>query len=317
MGRSPSGPFLSRLRRCPPPPSAVRPRTIEAFRTPDERFAGLPDYPFAPHWLELDGLRLHYVDEGAGDPVLLLHGEPTWSFLWRRVIPPLAAGRRVVAPDLVGFGRSDKPTYAGWYSYDRHVATIEGVVRELGLSRLTVVVHDWGGPIGLRLAVEHEDLVERLVILDTGIGAGSAPSETWLRFRAVVRELGGELDIGRLVAAGTAQGLTDDVRAAYDAPFPTPESKAGALAFPELVPTEPEHPTAAAMLRVRDALQHWRKPALVVWGAEDAVLPPRVAERFVELLPNAQGPLLLEGASHFLQEDRPDELAAAILEFAG
>ena len=200
------------------------------------------------------------MDEGAGDPVLLLHGEPTWSFLWRRVIPPLAAGRRVVAPDLLGFGRSDKPTDIGWYSYDRHVETIARLVAELGLERLTVVVHDWGGPIGLRLAVEHEDLVERLVILDTGIGAGSAPSETWLRFRAVVRELGGGLDIGRLVAAGTAQGLTDEVRGAYDAPFPTAESKAGALAFPELVPTEPEHPTAAAMLRVRDALRTGASP---------------------------------------------------------
>ena len=288
---------------------------IEAFRTPDERFAGLPDYPFAPHWLDVDGLRLHYLDEGAGDPVLLLHGEPTWSFLWRRLIPRLAGRRRVIAPDLLGFGRSDKPTDSGWYSYDRHVETVERLVAGLGLRRLTVVVHDWGGPIGLRLATEHEECVERLVILDTGIGAGSAPSETWLRFAAVVRELGGELDIGRLVAAGTAQGLTDDVRAAYDAPFPTAESKAGALAFPELVPTAPDHPSAAAMLRVRDALPGWRKPALVVWGAEDAVLPAHVAERFVELLPNAQGPLLLAGASHFLQEDRPDELAAAILAF--
>ncbi|HVP75127.1 MAG TPA: haloalkane dehalogenase [Gaiellaceae bacterium] len=289
---------------------------MSAFRTADERFADLPDYPFAPHWLDFEGLRLHYLDEGAGDPVLLLHGEPTWSFLWRRVIPQLAARARVIAPDLLGFGRSDKPTDSGWYSYDRHVETITRlVVVELGLERLTVVVHDWGGPIGLRLAVEHEERVERLVILDTGIGAGSAPTETWLRFRAVVRELGGELDIGRLVAAGTAQGLADDVRAGYDAPFPTAESKAGVLAFPELVPTEAEHPSTAAMLRVRDALKGWHKPALVVWGAEDAVLPPRVAEHFVELLPNARGPLLLEGASHFLQEDRPDELAAAILDF--
>jgi len=286
-----------------------------AFRTPDERFTDLPDYPFAPHWLHLDGLRLHYLDEGGGDGMLLLHGEPTWSFLWRRLIPPLAARVRVIAPDLLGFGRSDKPTDSGWYSYDHHVETIARLVAELDLRRLTVVVHDWGGPIGLRLAVEHEERVGRLVILDTGIGAGSAPSETWLRFRAVVRELGGDLDIGRLIAAGTSRGLTDEVRAAYDAPFPTPESKAGALAFPELVPTEPEHPSAAAMLRVRAALEDWRKPALVVWGAEDAVLPPRVAERFVELLPGARGPLLLEGASHFLQEDRPDELAAAILDF--
>ena len=288
---------------------------MDVFRTPDEHFAGLPDYPFAPRWLDVNKLRMHYLDEGAGDPVLLLHGEPTWSFLWRKLIPPLAARRRVVAPDLIGFGQSDKPTEIGWYSYDRHVASVERLVLELGLERLTVVVHDWGGPIGLRLAVEHEPLVDRLVILDTGIAAGRPPSETWLRFRAVVRDVGGALDVGRLVEAGTARGLADDVRAAYDAPFPTPESKAGALAFPELVPTEPEHPSTAAMNRVRDALASWEKPTLVVWGAEDAVLPPRVAQRFVDAIPGARGPELIAGASHFLQEDRPDEVAARILEF--
>jgi haloalkane dehalogenase len=289
--------------------------SIDAFRTPDERFAALPDYPFESHWLDVDGLRMHYLDEGEGAPVLLLHGEPTWSFLWRKIIPPLAARRRVIAPDLIGFGRSDKPTDAGWYSYDRHVASIERLMLELDLERLTVVVHDWGGPIGLRVAVEHEARVDRLVILDTGIAAGRPPSEVWLRFRAVVREVGGELDIGRLVEAGTSQGLADNVRAAYDAPFPTPESKTGALAFPELVPTEPEHPSTAAMNRVRDALVTWEKPTLVVWGAEDTVLPVRVAERFVETIPGASGPALIDGASHFLQEDRPDEVAAHILEF--
>ena len=265
--------------------------------------------------MEFEGLHMHVVDEGAGEPVLLLHGEPTSSFLWRNVIPPLvAAGFRAIAPDLIGFGRSDKPEDIGWYSYDRHVASIAQLVEELDLRGLTLVVHDWGGPIGLRVAVEHEPRIARLVILDTGIGVG-APGETWLRFRDAVRKTGGALDIGRLVAAGTSQGLSDEVRAAYDAPFPTPESKAGALAFPELVPTEPEHPNAAAMLRVRDALRSWAKPALVVWGADDAVLPPSVAERFVELIPGAEGPVLIEGASHFLQEDRPAELAAAILRF--
>jgi haloalkane dehalogenase len=259
---------------------------------------------------------MHYLDEGAGDPVLLLHGEPTWSFLWRNLIPPLVgAGRRVVAPDLLGFGRSDKPEDIGWYSYDRHVDSVVRLVAQLDLRGTTLVVHDWGGPIGLRLAVEHEERIERVVILDTAIGGGSAPSETWLRFRAMVREVGGELDIGRLVAAGTARGLSDDVRAAYDAPFPTPESKAGALAFPELVPVTPDHPNTAPMNRVRDALRSWRKPALVIWGAEDPVLPPSVAERFVELIPGAEGPVLLDGAGHFLQEDRPDELAGAILDF--
>lgn len=291
---------------------------IDVFRTPDERFAALPGYPFTPHWLEADGLRMHYLDEGAGSPVLLLHGEPTWSFLWRKTIPALAQSHRVVAPDLIGFGRSDKPTEIGWYSYDRHVASIERLVNALGLEQLTLVVHDWGGPIGLRFAVEHEQLVERIVILDTGIAGGKPPSERWLRFRDVVREVGGELDIGRLVEAGTAQGLPDEVRAAYDAPFPTPESKAGSLAFPELVPTEPEHPSTAPMNRVRDALASWQKPVLVVWGKEDSVLLPRIAEHFVELIPGAhEPPTLIDGASHFLQEDRPDEVTAAIIGFAG
>ena len=273
----------------------------------------LPDYPFASHWLQIGTERMHYVDEGTGEPVLLLHGEPTWSFLWRKIIPQLPG--RVVAPDLIGFGRSDKPEDIDWYSYDRHVASIARLVEELDLTGLTLVVHDWGGPIGLRVAVEHAERVDRLVLLNTGIGGGAAPSETWLRFRAVVRELGGALDIGRLVEAGTAQGLADRVRAAYDGAFPTPQSKAGALAFPELVPTEPEHPNTAPMNRVRDALREWRKPALVVWGAEDAVLPVGIARALAELIPGAGEPVLLAGASHFLQEDRPDEVAQAIREF--
>ena len=289
---------------------------MDVVRTPDEAFAGLPDYPFAPDWVDHDGLRMHYVDEGAGDPVLLLHGEPTWSYLWRKIVPAVtAAGRRAVAPDLLGFGRSDKPTDPGWYSYDRHVESIARLVSELDLRNLVLVVHDWGGPIGLRFAVEHAERVDRLVILDTGVVGGARMSDAWLRFRDAVRHVGSALDIGRLVAAGTARGLADDVRAAYDAPFPTPESKAGALAFPELVPTEDDHPSTAAMLRVRDALRSWEKPALVVWGADDAVLPPHVGERFLELLPGATRLELVENASHFLQEDAPDAVAAHVAGF--
>jgi haloalkane dehalogenase len=160
---------------------------------------------------------MHYVDEGHGAPVLLLHGEPTSSFLWRNIVPQLPG--RKIAPDLFGFGRSDKPEDVGWYSYDRHVDSIARLVEELDLRGLTLVVHDWGGPIGLRVAVEDPGRIERLVILNTGIGGGRPPSETWLRFREVVRQLGGALDIGRLVEAGTAQGLSDEVREAYDAPF--------------------------------------------------------------------------------------------------
>ena len=265
--------------------------------------------------LELDGLSLHYVDEGEGDPILLLHGEPTSSYLWRNILPQLPG--RKVAPDLFGFGRSDKPEDVGWYSYDRHVDTVRRLVETLDLRRATLIVHDWGGPIGLRVAVEDPDRFDRLVIMNTGVGGGRAPSETWLRFREVVRELGASLDIGRLVEAGTADGLSDDVRAAYDSPFPTPESKAGALAFPELVPTDPDHPNAEPLNRVRDALRDWRKPVLVVWGAADAVLPLRLAHGFVELIPGAQGPVVIEGAGHFLQEDRPDDVAAAIRGFIG
>ncbi|HEX6788342.1 MAG TPA: haloalkane dehalogenase [Gaiellaceae bacterium] len=268
-----------------------------------------------PHFLDFEGFRLHYLDEGSGAPMfLLLHGEPTSSFLWRNIIPQLPG--RKVAPDLIGFGHSDKPADIGWYSYDRHVDSITRLVSELDLRDITLVVHDWGGPIGLRFAVENPERVARIVILNTGIGGGSAPSEMWLRFRAVVRELGGALDIGRLVEAGTSNGLDDETRAAYDAPFPTPESKAGALAFPELVPTDPDHPNTAPMNRVRDALRTWNRPALVVWGTDDAVLPVGIARAFVELIPGAEGPVLIEGASHFLQEDRPDDVAAAIRAFA-
>ncbi len=274
----------------------------------------LPDYPFAPNWLDLDGLRVHYVDEGAGPPVLLLHGEPTWSFLWRHVIPPVvASGRRAIAPDLIGFGRSDKPTDQSWYTYDRHVEMVTRLVRELDLRDIALVVHDWGGLIGLRFAVENAERVERLVILDTGVWSGRAPSETWLRFREAVRSVGGEIDIARLVESGTQRGLTDEIRAAYNAPFPTPESKAGALAFPELVPVEPNHPTAAALEPVREGLARWNKPAHVIWGAEDAVLPTAIAERFIALIPGATGPEVIPGAGHFLQEDAPDEVAAAIV----
>ena len=259
---------------------------------------------------------MHCVDEGDGPPVLLLHGEPTSSFLWRSLIPPLVeAGRRAVAPDLIGFGRSDKPSEVGWYSYDRHVASVARLVDELDLRDLTLVVHDWGGPIGLRLAVENPDRVERLVILDTGIGGGRAPSETWLRFREVVRARGASIDPVRMIEAGTVRGLSDEARAGYALPFPTPESKAGLLAFPELVPAEPDHPNTAPMNRVRDALRDWTKPALVVWGADDPVLPAALAHAFVELIPGAEGPVLIERAGHFLQEDAPAELAAAILPF--
>jgi haloalkane dehalogenase len=288
---------------------------MSVYRTPDARFHKVPGFPYEPHYLDQDGLRMHYLDEGGGDSVLCLHGEPTWSFLYRKMIPVLAEVARVVAPDYFGFGRSDKPTDIGWYSFDRHYGSILRLVEELDVSGLTVVVQDWGGPIGLRLAVEQPERVERLVIMNTGVGGGRPPSETWLRFRDVVRAAGGGFQPGRLIRTSAVRGLADDVVAAYDAPFPVPESKAGILAFPEHVPTEPEHPNTEPLMAIREALRSWEKPALVLFGDSDPIFAPRVAERIAQWIPGALPAELIENAGHFVQEDAGEEAAARIVEF--
>ena len=200
---------------------------------------------------------MHYVDEGAGDPVLLLHGEPTWAFLYRKIIAELVGSARCVAPDYFGFGRSDKPTEPAFYSYDRHVESIARLAAELDLQKITLVVQDWGGPIGFRFAVEHPERIARLVVLNTGIGA-RAPNEEWLRFQAFMRRVGTEIVAGQLIRLSLAQPVTDEVIAAYDAPFPVPESRVGIVQFPELVPTSPEHPNAAQMLEVQAKLRSLR-----------------------------------------------------------
>jgi haloalkane dehalogenase len=288
---------------------------VEVFRTPDERFDGLPAYAFEPRYVEQDGLRMHYVDEGAGDPVLMLHGEPTWAFLYRKLIPVLAGVARALAPDYFGFGRSDKPTRIEDYSYDFHYASIERFAAELDLRDATVVVQDWGGPIGLRLAVEHPERVERLVILNTGIGAGRAPSEEWLRFRAFVRRVGSELVPGQLIRISCVSELADEVVEAYNAPFPTPESKAGILAFPEHVPTELDHPNAPKMLEIRAALEQWEKPALVLFSDSDPIFSTVAAEHMASRIPGAGPAEIVRGAGHFLQEEKGDEIADRIVRF--
>ena len=288
---------------------------MSVFRTSDERFAALPDFPFEPRYLDQDGLRMHYVDEGEGDPVLCLHGEPTWSYLYRKMIPGLSRVARVIAPDYFGFGRSDKPTDRDWYTFDRHYGSILGLVEALDLDRLTVVVQDWGGPIGMRLAVEQPERVERLVVHNTGVGGGRAPNEVWLRFREVVRAAGGDFQPGRLIRTACVRGLADDVVAAYDAPFPTPESKAGPRMFPEQVPTEPEHPSTAPLQAIREGMQSWEKPTLVLFGDADPIFPPEVAERIAELIPGALPAETIANAGHFVQEDAGEEVAARIVDF--
>jgi haloalkane dehalogenase len=287
----------------------------DAIRTPDELLGGLPDFPFEPSYRELDGLRLAHIDTGDGAPVVFFHGEPTWSFLWRKVIPPVRdAGFRCIAPDLAGFGRSDKPTDPDWYSYDRHVAMIAPLLDELDLREATFVVHDWGGPIGLRLAVEHPDRVARLVILDTGLFTGHQPmTDAWIAFRDFVARTE-DLPVGFLVRGACANDPGDEVIAAYEAPFPTPESKAGARAFPLMLPTTPEMPGAAAGQRVLDALKGDARPKLLLWADSDPVIPLSTGHRFAQAL-GTEVTHVIEGASHFLQEDAGPVIGAHIADW--
>jgi haloalkane dehalogenase len=288
---------------------------MDAYRTPDERFRDLPGYPFEPHYVEQEGLRLHYLDEGSGPPVLLLHGEPTWSYLYRKIIPELVPAARAIAPDYFGFGRSDKPLRQEDYTYDFHAGSIARLVEELDLTGLTVVVQDWGGPIGLRLAVEHPERVARLVIMNTGIGGGRPPSEEWLRFRDWTRRLGTEMVPGRLVRISAVQPLSDEVEEAYSAPWPVPESKAAIVAFPELVPVSPDHPDLPRHLAVRDALAHWEKPALVLFSDSDPIFSPRHAELIAAHIPGAGPAEIVAGAGHFLQEDQGEQVGRRIAAF--
>jgi haloalkane dehalogenase len=293
------------------------PPSTEIFRTPDERFADLRDYDFEPRYREVDGLRLHYLDEGSGPPVVCFHGEPTWSYLYRRIAPPLVdAGRRVVCPDLPGFGRSDKPTERRWYTYDRHVDVVSALLDLLDLKDAVVVVHDWGGPIGLRWAVENSDRVSALVILNTGLYVGYA-SEAFMQWRRFA-ESNPDLPVGMVLQGGTKTQLPDDVVAAYEAPFPTPESKAGAAQFPLLVPLGDGDPGAAEMVGVREELRRWNKPVLVAFSDSDPIFPyPVAGELFTGVIPTAGEQRRIEGAAHFLQEDAGEQIAAEIVGFLG
>lgn len=291
---------------------------MDVFRTPDERFTGLPGYGFAPNYAEVDGLRMHYVDEGPRDgaPIVCFHGEPSWSYLYRKMLPPLVAGSyRVVCPDLVGFGRSDKPTERDWYTFDRHCELVSGALSGLDLTDATVVVQDWGGAIGLRWAMENADRVGALVIMNTGIFSGRV-SKGFIAWRNFA-EKNPDLPVGFVIQGGTTTELPDAVVSAYEAPFPNAESKAGAAQFPLLVPMEEDHPMAVQQQQqATEFLSRWEKPALVAFSDNDPVFPyPKAGDRFVELIPSVTEQLKIEGAAHFLQEDRGEEIAAEVLAF--
>ncbi len=289
----------------------------DAIRTPDECFEGIPEFPYEPQFRTVDGLRLAHVDEGDGAPVVMWHGEPTWGFLWRKVLPPVRdAGHRVILPDLAGFGRSDKPMERDWYSYDRHCAMAATLLEDLDLRDATFVMHDWGGPIGLRLAVEHPDRVTRLVMMNTGVWTGTqGMSDAWHRFAAFVEQVE-ELPVGFLVRNGCATDPGDEVAAAYDAAFPSEASKVSARMFPRLIPQSADAPGAAEGRAVLDALAADDRPKLILWGERDNALPPTVGERFAERI-GAPAPTVIEGAAHFLQEDRGELVGTTIADWLG
>jgi len=293
---------------------------MKVLRTPGERFADLPGFDYPARYADVRGLRLAYTEAGPpdGEPVLLLHGEPSWSFLYRKVMPVLAdAGLRAIAADLVGFGRSDKPAEIADHSYARHVEWIRALAFDrLDLHGLTLVGQDWGGLIGLRLVAEHPDRFSRVVAANTGLPTGDQPMpDVWLRFREVVRTVPA-LSVSRLVQSGCQQRLAPEVLAAYEAPFPDPTFAAAVRAMPNLVPATPDDPAAEANRAAWRRLSGWDKPFLVAFSDRDPITGG-MAPIFERAIPGAAGieHPVISGAGHFLQEDAGERLGAAIADF--
>ena len=297
---------------------------MKVLRTPDDRFRDLPDFPFQPNYLQVpDGegghLRLHYLDEGPRDapPVLLIHGEPSWCFLYRKMIPIIAAaGLRAVAPDLAGFGRSDKLARRDDYTYQRHVDWMIALLEALDLRNVTLFGQDWGGLIGLRLAAEHEQRFARIVAANTGLPTGDQPlTEAFMRWQQFSQTTP-NFDVGRIVQGGCVTRLAPEVVAAYDAPFPDDSYKEGARQFPLLVPTRPDDPAAEPNRRAWVVFRRWQKPFLTAFSDSDSVT--RGGERvFQTLVPGAAGQphTTITGAGHFLQEDKGKELARVVVDW--
>jgi haloalkane dehalogenase len=286
--------------------------------TPQSRFENLPDYPFKPNYLEVEtGLKMHYLDEGdlKNPTVLLLHGEPTWSYLYRKMIPLLAQDFRVVTPDLIGFGKSDKPTQQEAYTYQKHLDWLTALIENLDLKGILLFGQDWGGLTGLRLVTQMPDRFAMVVASNTTLPTGDYPMpEAFLKWRAYAQH-SESFNIGKIIDAGTVQKLSPEVIAGYDAPFPTEAYKAGARIFPTLVPADPDDSEARKNREAWDKLKQWNKPFLTVFGSEDEIM--KGAEKlFQHLVPGSLGQAhCLLRAGHFIQEEKGAELAGILLEF--
>lgn len=296
---------------------------MEILRTAEERFSDLAGYNFDPHYVEVNyqgaNLRLHYVDEGPPEaaPVLMLHGEPSWCYLYRKMIPVItAAGHRAVAPDLAGFGRSDKPAAREDYTYQFHMDTMTAFVESLDLREITLVCQDWGGLIGLRMAAEHPNRFARIVAANTFLPTGDQkPSEGFLRWQQYSQTVE-NFHVGGIIKGGCVTELAPEVIEAYNAPFPDDAYKAGARQFPMLVPTTPENPASAANRKAWEVLKQWDKPFLTAFSDSDPVT--RGADAYLQkLIPGAAGQphTTITGAGHFLQEDKGGELANIVVDF--
>ncbi len=292
---------------------------MKILRTPDERFADAERTSFPPHYIEIEGLRVHYFDEGPadGEVVVLMHGEPSWAYLYRKMIPILTThGLRSVAPDLVGFGRSDKPAQRADYSYERHVAWMTAWLDAMDLREVTLVCQDWGSLIGLRMAAENPERFARIVLANGGLPTGDQPFPLAFRIWRAFAKYSPWFPIGRIVAMGSRRPMSRADRAAYDAPFPNRRYKAGARAFPDLVPMRPDDPAAAANRRAWEVLERWEKPFLTAFSTGDPIT--RGLERaFQKRVPGAAGRThpVIRGGGHFLQEDKGQELAELVAGF--
>ena len=293
--------------------AGIRPAWPEGsvLRTAEERFANLSGFPYRPHYLDIEGLRMAYVEEGEGDPILMLHGEPTWGYLYRDMIPPLSEIGRVVVPDLIGFGRSDKPVADNAYTYKSHGRWVRKFITNLNLQKITLIGQDWGGAIGLRILAQMPERFSRLVAMNTGIGPGLNPGKGFRRWRYISQRVQ-ELDVSGLMRnAVLRRKLTDGEAAAYDAPFPSVDYQTGALVFPRLVPVRPDHPGAYENRIAMEKLKNLNLPVLLPWADQDPITGPWEAA-LRKLFRKVAPPLTIKGAGHFLQEDAGEEIAGHI-----